>query len=483
MPTQYTPGQLGMATPFGELLGNSDAEMNAELDDYAALGIDFVRTDFWWDLAKPTSSSAYDWTLMDKVVNAANSRGIEVVGILNGNPNWVADDMSTSAAKTAFADFASAAANHFNGRVDNFEILNEANTEGISPANYTQVLQGAYNAIKAVQPDSTVITSGLASVPSTGNGLWGANDYLQQIYANGGKNYFDAVGHHPYSYPLMPSDTSPWNGWQIMEDDMRATMVANGDSAKDIWMTEFGAPTEGDPGENWVYEEVQADMIEEAASLAHGYSWSGPLMLYSYKDRGGDLGDTENWFGAVRADGWQKPSYDSIAAIAGADDPPPVEAPTFTTQNFTGTLQADYIVGNDMDNLIDGVSANDTLKGGAGNDRLIGNNGTDTLWGGTGNDEFDFNTIPSIVNDQIMDFETGDKINLWDLDANSVLTGNQAFTFIGSNWLANAGNLGVYPDAGANHTSVQGDVNGDGAPDFNIIISGLRPMTASDFVL
>ena len=43
----------------------------------------------------------------------------------------------------------------------------------------------------------------------------------------------------------MPSNNAAWNGWEIMETGIRGTMVANGDTNKQVWMTEMGAPTSG----------------------------------------------------------------------------------------------------------------------------------------------------------------------------------------------------------------------------------------------
>ncbi|MEF8735243.1 MAG: calcium-binding protein [Candidatus Accumulibacter necessarius] len=46
----------------------------------------------------------------------------------------------------------------------------------------------------------------------------------------------------------------------------------------------------------------------------------------------------------------------------------------------------DNLVGNDSDNLLEGLGGNDTLSGGLGNDSLLGGLGNDTLIGGTGDD-------------------------------------------------------------------------------------------------
>jgi hypothetical protein len=494
MATYATPGQLGISTPFGELLGKSDAEMNAEFADYAKLGVDWVRTDLHWDLVKPTSGGAYNWSLPDKVFDAASKYGVKVVAALTAIPGWTDKSLSSTSSQQALAKFASDAAQHYKGQVGHWEILNEPNMTGINPANYTKALQATYGAIKAVDGSATVITGGTAAVPSTGNGLYGAADYLKQMYSAGAKGYFDAVGYHPYSYPLMPNDPAPWNGWEIMEKGIRETMVANGDSGKQVWMTEFGAPTSGSAA---LSQTQQAQTIQQATDLAHGTSWSGPIMWYSYKDRGGSTGNNENWFGLVGPNGEHKAAYDTFMNIATRDGgssaaPPsggstetPVsgEQPTFSGTSYTGDQAANTIIGNDLNNTINGGGGNDTVKGGAGNDVLNGGSGNDKLTGNAGADTFHFTDIGSMGRDTILDFQTGDKINLSGLDANSGVAGDQAFKFIGSNWLSNSGDLGFYQNKTANLTYVEGDTNGDGNFDFAITVQGIHTFAASDFVL
>ena len=82
-----------------------------------------------------------------------------------------------------------------------------------------------------------------------------------------------------------------------------------------------------------------------------------------------------------------------------------------------------------------------------------------------------------------MDFAKGDKIDLSSIDANSRVKGNQAFTLIGSSWLSAAGYLGFYQDQSRGVTKVQGDLNGDGKFDVEVVVKGLHTFAASDFVL
>lgn len=166
--------------------------------------------------------------------------------------------------------------------------------------------------------------------------------------------------------------------------------------------------------------------------------------------------------------------------------PVPTENPTFTNANFDGDRNANVIIGNDLNNRIDGRGGDDTIKGGAGNDVIVGGSGNDKLWGGTGNDPFYYTNVnPSVVGkDTIFDFEHGkDKINVHDADANSRASGNQNFKFIGSAHVSHAGELGFLQDTAAGVTYVQTDTNGDAQSDLVITVQGIHTFTANDFIL
>src|SRR5690349_5621370 len=114
-----------------------------------------------------------------------------------------------------------------------------------------------------------------------------------------------------------------------------------------------------------------------------------------------------------------------------------VAAGANTINGNAGNNVLDGGAGNDT---LNGNSGDDTLNGGIGNDTLTGGFGTDQQTGGLGNDVFHYNAVgessPEVGNrDVIADFTgngvgAGDQINLLDIDANTLLPGNQAFTFI-----------------------------------------------------
>lgn len=138
--------------------------------------------------------------------------------------------------------------------------------------------------------------------------------------------------------------------------------------------------------------------------------------------------------------------------------------------------------GNTLANIITGNTGKNNLSGLDGNDTIIGNAGSDTMTGGSGNDTFKFlASTDSATNsaDIIADFASDrDKVDLEAIDANTLISGNQAFTFI--NGLAFSKVAGQLRFA---NSVVFGDTNGDGKADFQITLTGLNSIGSYDFVL
>jgi Ca2+-binding RTX toxin-like protein len=147
----------------------------------------------------------------------------------------------------------------------------------------------------------------------------------------------------------------------------------------------------------------------------------------------------------------------------------------------------DTLTGNGGNDKLLGGKGNDVLNGGAGKDILIGGTGRDNLTGGGDADVFVFLDAADLGNtsskrDVITDFAQGvDRIDLSGIDARAG-GGNQAFDFIGK--IAFSGTMGElkFQNAGG-LTLVRGDMDGDGAGDFQIALTGLFTLTAADFIL
>lgn len=167
------------------------------------------------------------------------------------------------------------------------------------------------------------------------------------------------------------------------------------------------------------------------------------------------------------------------------------------TGNFSGT-------GNSLNNIIVGGTGSDTLSGLDGNDELRGSTGADTLDGGNGNDLLiagngadvmtggaDADTFrigfyeagTGAAADTITDFASGtDIIDVSGWDANTGVAGNQAFSFIGNSAFSSTAGELRYDTVGSD-TVVQGDINGDGVADFELVLNGNPIPAGSDFIL
>jgi Ca2+-binding RTX toxin-like protein len=164
-------------------------------------------------------------------------------------------------------------------------------------------------------------------------------------------------------------------------------------------------------------------------------------------------------------------------------------------ENLIGSNNNDNLTGNALANSLNGGSGNDTLNGGSGNDTLSGGSGNDTLSGGSGADRltgglgadtyvYSAETDSGITStswDTITDFSNLqlDKINVAAMDANTGVTGDQAFTFIGSAAFSAAGQ--VRYDATAK--VLYGSTDTDTTAEFAIGLTGVVSLVAADFIL
>jgi Ca2+-binding RTX toxin-like protein len=176
---------------------------------------------------------------------------------------------------------------------------------------------------------------------------------------------------------------------------------------------------------------------------------------------------------------------------------------------LTGTAVSG--TGNALGNRITGNAAANRLDGGAGNDRISGGDGVDRMTGGAGNDVFvaEINATKTagrngpISLDLVLDFASGDKIDLNGIDANSGLAGVQDFKWVGNGAGRGAGELSVrhYGNMTAAEQALGIDIDGVSGPspfagpvsivfgnvdggehDFAMVLVNTQIITANDFL-
>lgn len=315
------PGGVVFGIADGSLPSYSAAEQTQELDAMKAMGLTSVRVDASWYNAQFNGPDSYNWGPLDTTVSAIRNAGLTADLIIDQCPPWAAasgasGNFAQPADPTAFGNFAAAVAQRYYGKgASYFEIWNEPNIQQFwspspDPAAYTADLKAAYTAIKAVTPSALVITAGLAPAGDTSDS-YDQVTFVQDMYQNGAHGYFDALGDHPYTYPVTPENVTLGSSWSEMSQtspSLRSLMAANGDSGKKIWITEYGAPTSGTT--NNVSADEQSNEIVSAMSQAKQLGWIGSVYIYTWQD-------TSTWgFGLLDGSGAQKPAYAAVAAAA-----------------------------------------------------------------------------------------------------------------------------------------------------------------------
>lgn len=135
---------------------------------------------------------------VDKI-RRGHDRGFKVLLSVVGNMNKVTD----AAYQTQFANYVGELATK---GADAIEIWNEPNIARewpagqISPLLYINLLRPSYDAIKAKNPNTIVITSGLAATLMAENlrtpNFWTEVDYTTEFVLQGGLLYADCIGVH-----------------------------------------------------------------------------------------------------------------------------------------------------------------------------------------------------------------------------------------------------------------------------------------------
>jgi Ca2+-binding RTX toxin-like protein len=166
-------------------------------------------------------------------------------------------------------------------------------------------------------------------------------------------------------------------------------------------------------------------------------------------------------------------TFDHVENLTGSDQ----------DDTFTGDSGKNVFDGGDGADTLNGKGGNDTLNGDGGKDILIGGLGADTLTGGAGFDTYQFNSMQDSLNspgkfDTITNFQSGEKIDLSGIDADTGAKGDQAFTLV-ANFSGNAGEVRSFVDATTGDTIVQAY---DGTDNFQVDLTTSVTLTTSNFV-
>jgi hypothetical protein len=320
------------------ILWASDAERNRLLDAIAATGARWITMDIDWNSIQGAGPNSWWWDATDRLVIQARARGLKIIGVLAYTPGWArpsdcpyGTNKCLPASPETYAAMAKAAAQRYGSLGPNvtfrnsirvWQVWNEPNhypfvQPVVDAAKYTNLLKRAYVSFKEADPTALVLAGGTSPAPDDPNRRdMSPLTFLRKIYQYGGKGFFDAVAHHPYSFPCNPLQAADWNAF-TQTRFLRDEMVRQGDGAKRIWGTEHGAPTAQNTGacaqgpNVSVTEAQQAQWVRDYMRGWHHdwAAWTGPLIWFQIRDNGTNPTYFDDHFGLLRRDFSPKPAY------------------------------------------------------------------------------------------------------------------------------------------------------------------------------
>lgn len=376
--------------------------------------------------------------------------------------------------------------------------LNESWGYAQSPMRYDiAALQHMYGANFATQSGSTVYSwnpaTGEMAVNGVGQGAAGGNQIFQTVWDGGGTDTYDLSAYTAgVTIDLRPGQWTKtsteqlaklkWDGSEMAAGNIANAMLFNGDLRSLIENARGGSGGDtirGNVASNHLFGNAGNDLL-------YGFEGNDILVGGAGRDLlSGGAGSDSASYGTANA----AVVADLAVRSANRGD---AYGDTFSgIESVLGSAFSDTLRGNSAANVIKGAAGhdvlvgrggNDTLDGGSGNDKLYGQGGADTLTGGSGADTFVFSALSDsrgALRDTIRDFARGvDHIDLRGIDANNTISGNQAFTFIGSS--AFGGKAGQLRFASG---VLSGDVNGDALADFQIAVLRKTVLAKTDFYL
>jgi hypothetical protein len=269
----------------------------------AEAGARSARVEVLWGEVEP-SEGRYDWEKLDAAAAAAHGAGSSLVLTLRSISDWGSvrppdpdhpyQHASRPRSTAAWRGFLTALAQRYRGQPVAYEIENEVNALfwAGSLADYLDLLNVSYRALKAADPQAIVLPSAMAcgvalplEAPGPRDQFFGKADAWASAILRTGA--FDVVNVHDY----YPPDVRV-NGWTFASylDHVRALAVAAGVGAKPIWITETGFAAHPvalkgrvEPGS----PETQAQRLSQAFAAAAAFPAARVYWLF-LEDPNGD---------------------------------------------------------------------------------------------------------------------------------------------------------------------------------------------------
>jgi len=322
----------GPAAPAGPRLAVDAAyswlipveKLDAGEDLLARAGFRRARERLNWAEVEPRRG-VFEWGKYDRSASAAQAAGVGVCQVFHNVPGWARSDHAGNRYPDDLRDaweFGRAAAAHFAGRVQAWEVWNEADIREFSPETgdaYAAFLKAAYLGFKEGDPSVSVALVSLANR---------AGQFEEALFRNDCGRYFDLFNYHIYDQP---------SAYPARAQGHFDLLDRHGIRPVPIWLTEAGIGLPAPDGAlSAADQQKQADFIPKSCvmSLACSTDCHFYFVFPHYLENGRE-------FGVMDADLRPGPGYRALAAVCSLlgragylgrvalDGPPGIEAHLF----------------------------------------------------------------------------------------------------------------------------------------------------------
>jgi polysaccharide biosynthesis protein PslG len=232
-----------------------------------------------------TSRGVYTWTKLDKLIQAAQANGSDIIYTFGWTPRWAIGSARCQNSKLSYGgkgcsnppanltywdEFVRAIATHAKGKIAAYEIWNEPNIRyhgvGVFWTGDVQTLltmtRHAYNIIKAIDPAAKITTPS----PAIGSCSKGQNKdascWMNDFLNLGGGAYVDVISFHGY--------VSSATAFTTLANEMASVRNSHNLSSKPLWDTESSSGVIATPDYVGQFELLH---VFSPVSRHYWYSW------------------------------------------------------------------------------------------------------------------------------------------------------------------------------------------------------------------
>lgn len=286
-------------------------------------GCGSLRIPIRWRVVEP-KPGLWDFSRVDRVLEAIPAN-VSILATLMSVPSWANGvpvnttngwfDVYPPIQMATWSHYVARTVMHYQHRIKHWEIWNEQNgVDFYRPEpdvkQYAELLRVAYVAAKTADPDCVVVLGGLVMNGVDPNPWAPATmmpHYLEALYKEGARPFFDVVNIHPY--------VTPQEGVDHVMKLTRTTlgvMARYGDAGKPLWITETSVAPTRQPG----FEQEQAGFLTRLYRDMRAEKQVERIFWFKLRDMKKDLLGGEGSMGLLSHEGRRKPAYDAFKAAS-----------------------------------------------------------------------------------------------------------------------------------------------------------------------